>query len=120
VGFALPILNYIMFGFTSPVDDFSGHSFVIWLAFTIFFPCMSTLGFVLLEYRLGHRSILSAFKENFKWLPFFILFFGGMAIHLSQALLAHLFSYDITWGATRKVWFVIIEHNPVTNLSTGG
>jgi hypothetical protein len=29
-------------------------------------------------------------------------FFGGLSIHLSQALLAHLFSYNITWGATKK------------------
>ena len=25
-----------------------------------------------------------------------------MSVHLSVALLAHLFSYDITWGATKK------------------
>ena len=29
-------------------------------------------------------------------------FFGGLSIHLSQALLAHLFSYNIQWGATKK------------------
>ena len=29
-------------------------------------------------------------------------FFGGLSIHLSEALLAHLFSYNITWGATKK------------------
>ena len=29
-------------------------------------------------------------------------FFGGLLIHLSQALLAYLFSYNITWGATKK------------------
>lgn len=36
--------------------------------------------------------------------PFFhsFFFFGGLSIHLSQALLAHLFSYNITWGATKK------------------
>jgi hypothetical protein len=27
---------------------------------------------------------------------------GGLSVHLSQALLAHLFSYNITWGATKK------------------
>ena len=29
-------------------------------------------------------------------------FFGGLPIPLSQAILAHLFSYNITWGATKK------------------
>lgn len=29
-------------------------------------------------------------------------FFGGLGIPISQAILAHLFSYNITWGATIK------------------
>ena len=29
-------------------------------------------------------------------------FFGGLSIPLSQAILAHLFSYNITWSATVK------------------
>lgn len=29
-------------------------------------------------------------------------FFGGLGIPVSQALLAHLFSYNITWSATVK------------------
>ena len=34
--------------------------------------------------------------------PYSFFFFGGLSIHLSQALLAHMFSYDIQWGATKK------------------
>jgi hypothetical protein len=33
---------------------------------------------------------------------FSFFFFGGLSIHLSTALLAHMFSYNITWGATKK------------------
>ena len=29
-------------------------------------------------------------------------FFGGLSVHLTTALLAHMFSYNITWGATKK------------------
>jgi hypothetical protein len=29
-------------------------------------------------------------------------FFGGLSIHLSGALLAHLFSFNINWSATKK------------------
>jgi hypothetical protein len=29
-------------------------------------------------------------------------FFGGLSIPLSQAILAYLFSYNMTWGATKK------------------
>lgn len=33
---------------------------------------------------------------------FSFFFFGGLSIPLSQAILAHLFSYNISWGATKK------------------
>ena len=35
-------------------------------------------------------------------LHFSFVFFGGLSIHISQAILAHLFSYNIIWGATKK------------------
>jgi hypothetical protein len=35
-------------------------------------------------------------------LYFSFFFFGGLSIHLSKALLAYLFSYNIQWGATKK------------------
>jgi hypothetical protein len=34
--------------------------------------------------------------------PCSFFFFGGLSIPISQALLAHLFSYNITWSATVK------------------
>jgi hypothetical protein len=34
--------------------------------------------------------------------PSSLFFFGGLSIHLSKALLAYLFSYNIQWGATKK------------------
>ena len=40
--------------------------------------------------------------ENFKWTPLFAIFFGGVSIHISQALLAHMFEINMTWGATSK------------------
>lgn len=30
------------------------------------------------------------------------IFLGGISIHVSQALLCHFFSIDMTWGATAK------------------
>ena len=85
------------------------------------FPGAGNLGFTLLEYRLGSRPLLDAVIENLTWIPFLYVrsicplstqsnsffnysffFFGGLSIHLSQALLAHMFSYNITWGATKK------------------
>ncbi|OSD04757.1 hypothetical protein PYCCODRAFT_1363192 [Trametes coccinea BRFM310] len=98
----ITVLNYFLLGWSIKVDGFYLHSFEIWLACNVVFPGAGNLGFTLLEYRLGQRPILDALIENVTWIPFFFFFFGGMSIHVSQAILAHLFSYNITWGATKK------------------
>ncbi|KAI0631811.1 glycosyl transferase family group 2-domain-containing protein [Trametes polyzona] len=98
----LSVLNYFLLGWNLKVDGFYEHSFEIWLACTVVFPGAGNIGFTLLEYRLGQRNLLDSLIENLTWVPFFFFFFGGLSIHLSQALLAHLFSYNITWGATKK------------------
>ncbi|KAJ7641180.1 glycosyl transferase family group 2-domain-containing protein [Roridomyces roridus] len=99
---ALSLMNYLMLGWAVDVDGYYMHSFEIWLACMIVFPVAGNAGFTLMEYRLGTRSIFSAAVENLMWVPFFFFFFGGLSIHLSTALLSHLFSYDIQWGATKK------------------
>ncbi|KAG9312749.1 glycosyl transferase family group 2-domain-containing protein [Chiua virens] len=98
----LSLLNYLLLGFQVEIDGFFLHSFEVWLACTVVFPGLGNVGFTLLEHRLGQRSMLASLSENLRWVPFFFFFFGGLSIHLSQALLAHLFSYNITWGATKK------------------
>lgn len=32
----------------------------------------------------------------------FAIFLGGLSLHVSSALLAHLFGYNMTWGSTTK------------------
>jgi len=101
-GFILSVVNYFILGLALSVDNYYLHSFEVWLACTFVFPGLGNVGFTLLEYRLGLRSLFDALGENLTWIPFFFFFFGGISIHLSEALLAHLFSYNITWGATKK------------------
>ncbi|KAL9715509.1 hypothetical protein Ac2012v2_002170 [Leucoagaricus gongylophorus] len=96
------IINYLLLGLGIQVDRFYLHSFEILLACTVVFPGVGNLGYTLLEYRIGHRSFFGALVENLRWIPFFVFFFGGLSIHLSTALLAHMFSYDMTWGSTGK------------------
>ncbi|KAF9074579.1 glycosyl transferase family group 2-domain-containing protein [Rhodocollybia butyracea] len=99
----LSVLNYFLLGWAADIDGYYLHSFEIWLACCFVFPIAGNVGFTLLEYRLGRRSILSGLIENFAWIPFFFFFFGGLSIHLSAALLAHMFSYNIKWEATKKL-----------------
>ncbi|KAJ7692095.1 glycosyl transferase family group 2-domain-containing protein [Mycena rosella] len=96
------IMNYLLLGIGPDIDRFYLHSFEILLACTVVFPGLGNLGFTLLEYRLGHRNFFTALIENLRWVPFFLFFFGGLSIHLSTAILAHMFSYDMTWGSTVK------------------
>ncbi|KAJ3710507.1 glycosyl transferase family group 2-domain-containing protein [Lentinula guzmanii] len=98
----LSVLNYFLLGWAADVDGYYLKSFEIWLACTVVFPGAGNVGYTLLEYRLGRRNLFSAFLENIAWVPFFFFFFGGLSIHLSAALLAHMFSYNIKWEATKK------------------
>ncbi|KXN88664.1 hypothetical protein AN958_06208 [Leucoagaricus sp. SymC.cos] len=100
--FTISLINYVLLGFQFPVDGWFMHSFEIWLATCVVFWGTGTVGYTLLEYRLGLKKLLPALLENLLWIPFFFFFFGGLAIPLTQAILAHLFSYNIQWTATIK------------------
>lgn len=95
-------LNYVLLGYQFKVDGFYMHSFEIWLATTVVFFGSGNVGFTMLQYRLGEKALAWALLENLMWVPFFFFFFGGLGIPLSQAILAHLFSYNMTWQATKK------------------
>ncbi|KAI5989474.1 hypothetical protein EDC04DRAFT_2588341, partial [Pisolithus marmoratus] len=90
----LSTANYFLLGFDIKVDGYYLHSFEMFLAIIAVFPGLGNFGYILLEYRLGHRNLLDVFIETATWVPFFV--------HLTVALLAHMFSYNITWGATKK------------------
>ncbi|EPS98172.1 hypothetical protein FOMPIDRAFT_1024747 [Fomitopsis schrenkii] len=96
------VINYILLGFQLPVDGFYMHSFEIWLATTVVFIGSGNVGFTLLQYRLGAEPLIKSFLVNVMWIPYFFFFFGGLSIPVTQAILAHLFSYNMTWGATKK------------------
>lgn len=53
------IINYVLLGFQLPVDGYFMHAFEIWLATTVVFWGSGTIGYTLLEYRLGRKSLVS-------------------------------------------------------------
>ena len=55
----LSLLNYVLLGFSLPVDGFYLHSFEIWLACTVVFPGAGNIGFTIMEYRLGQKNLVS-------------------------------------------------------------
>ncbi|KAG5341078.1 hypothetical protein C0989_011806, partial [Termitomyces sp. Mn162] len=75
VSITISIINYVLLGFQFGVDRFYMHSFEIWLATTVVFFGSGTVGYSILQYRLGLKQL---------------------------AILAHMFSYNISWSATIK------------------
>ena len=55
----ISLINYVLLGFQFPVDGFFMHSFEVFLATTVVFWGSGTLGYTLLEYRLGHKKLVS-------------------------------------------------------------
>jgi hypothetical protein len=54
----------------------------------------TTLPVQVLAYRRMDCGLGEALLLYMKWVPFFVVFFGGMSYHVSTALLAHLFGYN--------------------------
>ncbi|KAJ3494363.1 hypothetical protein NMY22_g20082 [Coprinellus aureogranulatus] len=60
------IINYVLLGFQFEVDGYFMHAFEIWLATTVVFWGSGTIGYTLLEYRLGRKSLVSVSFCSFR------------------------------------------------------
>ncbi|KAK7931686.1 Glucans biosynthesis glucosyltransferase H [Apiospora marii] len=99
----MTLVNYFLTGwFFGLYDKWYLDSFAIFISLVVVFSCFGNVSLAVLRYRLNQKSLLSALFENFKWLPLMVIFLGGISLHVSQALLSHFFSIDMTWGATAK------------------
>ncbi|KAF8525029.1 glycosyl transferase family group 2-domain-containing protein [Hysterangium stoloniferum] len=100
--FTLTLMNYLLLGFSFPVDGYYMRSWETWLAITVVFVGAGNVGITMLDYRVYGKNLIASFWGNIKWIPYFFFFFGGLSLHLSGAILAHMFSYNMTWSATKK------------------
>jgi len=97
-GLPLTLLNYLLVGWENGyLDKFYIESWKIFVALIVVFSGLGNVCLAVLRYRLGQRTLLSALWENFKWMPMFAIFFGGMSFHLFLALSAHMFSINMEW-----------------------
>ncbi|KAL2022966.1 hypothetical protein VTK56DRAFT_4181 [Thermocarpiscus australiensis] len=96
-------VNYFLMGwFNGYLDKYYVDSWQVWFSIIIVFNGLGNIALALMRYRVGERNILYALFENFKWTFLLAIFLGGLSLHVSQALLAHMFEIDMTWGATAK------------------
>lgn len=95
--------NYLAIGwFNGYLDKYYIDSWKVWFSIVIVFNGLGNVALAIMRYRIGDRSFLGALLENFKWILMLGIFLGGLSLHVSQALLAHMFEIDMTWGATSK------------------
>ena len=96
-------VNYFLMGwFNGYLDKYYVDSWQVWFSIIIVFNGLGNIALAVMRYRIGERSLLYALFENFKWTFLLAIFLGGLSLHVSQALLAHMFEINMTWGATSK------------------
>ncbi|KAF1354804.1 glycosyl transferase family group 2-domain-containing protein [Delphinella strobiligena] len=99
----LTTMNYFIMGwFNGWLDHYYLDSFKVYLAIVVVFTGLGNLSLAILRYRIGEMGLGRAIWTNLKWIPLMTIFFGGISMHVSQALLSHMFGIDMNWGATSK------------------
>lgn len=99
----LTLLNYCIIGwFNGHLDHYYIDSFKIYFAIILVFTALGNIALAVMRYRVENTTLMAALWENFRWVPLLTIFLGGISLHVSQAILSHLFSVDMSWGATSK------------------
>lgn len=99
----LALVNYLIVGwFGDYVDQFYIASWKIFVGMAVIFNVLSPLAYSMLRHRQGHETFFMAIWTCIKWMPMFLLFFGGISYHLIKAIICHFFSINIEWTATAK------------------
>ncbi|KAJ3543786.1 hypothetical protein NM208_g3393 [Fusarium decemcellulare] len=102
-GMLLTLINYVLVGlFFYDLDHFYTPSWGIWVSLLVIFNGVASISFSMTRHRLKEKSFWVAILEAAKWLPFLLLFFGGISINCAKALLCHAFSVNIEWASTSK------------------
>ncbi|PVH93198.1 hypothetical protein DM02DRAFT_244090 [Periconia macrospinosa] len=99
------LLNYFLMGWFNNglLDKYYQDSFRIYFSLIVVFTAFGNVALAVLRYRTSEgRGLLHNFWTNIKYIPLLVIFLGGASIHVSQALLSHLLSIDMSWGATAK------------------
>ena len=99
----LTLANYLLTGwYYMYLDHYYVDSFKIYVAIIAVFSVIGNVALAVLRYRVNEGTLLGGIYGNFKWILLLTVFLGGISLHVSQALLSHMFSIDMNWGATAK------------------
>ena len=99
----LTLANYILIGwYNGHLDHYYIDSFKIYVSIIVVFNGVGNLALAVLRVRNNEQDLFPALVNNFKWVFLLTIFLGGISLHVSQAILCHLFGINIEWGATAK------------------
>ncbi|GAB7343119.1 hypothetical protein MBLNU457_1196t1 [Dothideomycetes sp. NU457] len=97
----LILANYFLTGLAQ-LDTYYIDSFQIFLSCVVVFSALGNTALAIYRYRVSEKALLPALLEVYSWIPVLFIFLGGVSMHLSKAIVFHLFSININWGATAK------------------
>lgn len=99
----LSLVNYLLTGWIAgDLDHAYMDSWSVLAGQLVIFIGVSPVLFAWYRHRIGNEKFWWALLEGWKWLPFFVVFFGGLSWHLAYALLAHMLCLPIEWSSTAK------------------
>ena len=99
----LTLMNYFIIGwYNGALDHYYIDSFKVFFSVIVVFTCLGNFALGILRYRYADAGLFGSIWGAYKWVLLLSVFLGGLSLHVSQAILSHLFSVDMTWGATAK------------------
>ncbi|KAF4951030.1 hypothetical protein FGADI_7767 [Fusarium gaditjirri] len=102
-GLFLTVANYIIIGlFPDKLDHLYMPSWGIWLSLVVVFNGLGSVAFSMARHQLKEEVFWKALLEATKWLPFLVIFFGGISLNCAKALICHACSINIEWASTAK------------------
>jgi len=96
----LPIVCYFILGFTLEFEWYYG--FHCWLAVKFGYPITRGISCAIHKHRMAKGNLSTLILTNLKWTPFFFLLYGCGSVPTLIAMYSHIFSYPITFAATKK------------------
>ena len=81
---------------------FYNEGWGVFISVLLVFNVVGPITNALIRYRAREGRFWENVYDNLKWSLLLIIFLGGISMHLSYALVAHMCSLKMEWGATAK------------------
>lgn len=97
------LLNYFLIGWLNGhIDHYYINSWRVWVALVVVFSGAGNLALAIVRYRGEGYRLIPQLWTCFRWVPLLFIFLGGISLPVSKAIMSHMFSVKMSWGATSK------------------